>query len=240
MTDTESITQKIAKLLKKAERAGTPEEADAFFAKAQELMTRYAIDQLTVHAAMKEGEKDPLGALGRDVITVSSSYANADALLLQFIAKSNDCETRYDRYAKRSYLYGYETDRLNVQLLYGSLLMVVTRQALDYGRKSGLTKMPLYIARRSFREAFAVRINERLIVARRTAFEAYENTGGSPLAPMIIEKKNAVQRYAEPVGKSRRAQHSFDPNAGVAGRRAADNADLGGPRLGGPARKAIG
>jgi len=142
VTDTDTITDKVAKLLRKAERAGTPEEADAFFAKAQELMTKYAIDSMAVHAKMNEKQADPFGALGKDVITLTKSYANADALLMQFVAKANDCRTLFDKYAATSHLYGYEVDRVNVQLLYGSLLMVVSRQALNYGKKSGLRGMP--------------------------------------------------------------------------------------------------
>jgi hypothetical protein len=230
----------IAKLLRKAEKASTPEEAELFFAKAQDLMTKYAIDAMTVHAKMNDGDKDPLGPLCKRSVKVSSSYAVADALLLQFIGDANDVKVLYSSQTKTSYMYGYETDCLNVELLYTSLLLVVSRQALDYGRKSGLTKMPLFIARRSFREAFAKRIDERLRASRAAAFKAYEDMGGSPLLPMVQSKKDAVQAFADPAGRTKKTSHKSDWAAGVAGKQAANAADLGGPRLGGKVRGAIG
>lgn len=240
MTTTDTITDKVAKLLRKAERAGTPEEADAFFAKAQELMTKYAIDSMAVHAKMNEGDKDPYGPLGRDYVAVTKSYGNADALLLQYVAKANDCRTLFDKHLAQSTLYGHEVDRINVQLLYSSLLMVAAKQALEYGRKSGLTGMPLYVARRSFREAFAIRIGARLDEARRAAFKAYEDMSSSSLLPMVQSKTDAVERYMPKPGKPRKSRRSYDPFAGAAGDRAARNADLGGPRLGGNTKGTLG
>lgn len=230
----------IAKLLKKAERAGTPEESETFFAKAQELMAKYAIDAMTVHAAMNAGDKDPLGPLCRRIIKVSSSYATADASLVNVIALANDCKVLFDRHGKSAWLYGYETDCLNVELLYTSLLLVVSKQALAYGRESKLTGMKLYVARRSFREAFAARINTRLQKARKDAFKAYEDMGGNPLAPMVQSKKDAVEKFCDPAGKPKKTRTQYDFRAGLAGTAAADKADLGGPRLGGKVSGAIG
>jgi hypothetical protein len=230
----------IAKLLRKAEKASTPEEAELFFAKAQDLMTKYAIDAMTVHAKMNDGDKDPLGPLCKRRVMVGSSYALADASLMHVIGRANDVKVLYGRYEKTVYLYGYETDCLNVELLYTSLLLVVARQALDYGRKSGLKNMPLFIARRSFREAFAQRIGQRLESARKEAFKAYEDMGGNPLLPMVQSKKDAVEAFSDPAGKRKQAKHSYDPHAGAAGREAANRADLGGPRLGGKVSGAIG
>lgn len=233
------LTDKIAKLLRKAEGKGTtPEEADAFFAKAQALMAEHAISLLTVRAHMAADEKDPLGPLGHDVVNVGSSYYNADALLLQYVANANDCQTRFHKHTKpmHSRLYGYEVDRLNVQMLYTSLLLVVSKQALAFGRESGLRGMPLYVARRSFREAFAQRVNERLKEARRTIIERVDDS----LLPALQDKHDTVTRYAGGATTGKGRARSWNYAAAAAGTRAADRADLGGVRIGTNVKGAIG
>ena len=59
----------INKLLRKAEST-TPEEAEALFAKAQELMVKYAIDEAMLNAAKgKQREKDDIIAF--EMVSVS-------------------------------------------------------------------------------------------------------------------------------------------------------------------------
>lgn len=64
MTDTttpdagvEVIAEKIRKLLAVAAKAGTPEEAETFAAKAQELLNAYNLDMTTIEQGGKEGGK---------------------------------------------------------------------------------------------------------------------------------------------------------------------------------------
>lgn len=243
--DRTARAEKIGKLLAKAERAGTEEEAEAFFAKAQELMTQWSIAELEARAAHGGEVKDNDGELGRTVITVSRSYGVADVLLVQAVGKVNDCKTFImknsfvgivdgkRKYETQALLYGFELDRLNTQLLYQSLQIFVAKEALRYGKRSGLTGMKLYVARRSFREAFATRIEARLKEARQSTIDAHvAATGSSTLLPALVDKKNTVERYAPRARAGRRSTTSFDPAAGMAGRDAANRADIGGTRIG--------
>lgn len=232
------MTDKIAALLRKAERTTNEHEAEAFFTKAQELAAKHAIDLMVARQRMHEGEADPLGSLGRTTVKLGSSYERADITLLHVIAEVNDCKAVWMRGMKMGALYGYETDRVNVELLYTSLLMHVSREALAYGRQSHLKGMELYVARRTFREAFADRIGTRLKEARRTAVQAYE-AQGSPLAPMLLSKRDAVDRIVGGTTKGRAAKTRWDYQAAGAGRTAAERADIGGPRLGAVPKGAI-
>jgi hypothetical protein len=77
MTD-DKMLDKVRKLLAKAERAGTEHEAEAFTAKAQELILRYAIDEAMLQ---RKGEKQSEQIVARTVYV--EGYAKAKLLLLR-------------------------------------------------------------------------------------------------------------------------------------------------------------
>src|SRR5690606_34689307 len=84
--DRESYVEKVRKLLAKAEGAATEEEADAFFAKAQDLMTKWEIAEAEIADARAaagvnwkiESRRYPL----------SSFSPNQDSLAMQCVASA--------------------------------------------------------------------------------------------------------------------------------------------------------
>jgi hypothetical protein len=237
VTEQEKITDLIAKLLRKAEHKNTTEaEADAFYAKAQALMAQHAIDMLTVRAKMDAGAPDPLGALGCTVMKVTKSYVTQDAILIDGIARANDCRAQYNRQDALVYVYGYHVDRLNVELLFTSMSIVVSQQALKYGKASGLKGMKLYVARRSFRDAFGRRIGQRLAQAKNSTVAAVKDDS---LLPALRDKVDAVEKYM-PRGRKDHTRQNYDWEAARAGRHAANSADIGGARIGAAKKGALG
>jgi hypothetical protein len=90
MTDVDSLTNKVASLLRKAERTDNEHEAAAFAAKAQELMARHAIDRAMVEEA-GEGGKEAQQIISR-WLEVKAPYAPRKATLLWNVADAIGCQ----------------------------------------------------------------------------------------------------------------------------------------------------
>jgi hypothetical protein len=119
--------RRIRGLLAKAESTEFPEEAEALTAKAQELMTRHAVD-----AALLEVGRAP--ADGRPVETrrvhVRDPYVRAKMHLLAAVAEANDVRLVWYSGLGIANLVGGRADVAAVELLFTSLLLQVV-QALS-------------------------------------------------------------------------------------------------------------
>jgi len=80
------VLDRIRALLAQAESTTFDAEAEAFTAKAQELMTRHAIDAAMVSASALRSEQP-----GTIRLPVDDPYCDAKSLLLQFVAESSRC-----------------------------------------------------------------------------------------------------------------------------------------------------
>jgi len=234
MTKDEGRKEKILKLLAKAERAGTEEEAEAFSAKAQELMTQWAIDSAMLHGA-RERKEDPIVV---KVIGCGGIYMKADAGLWNRVAKVNDCRVALDTYRKEVTLVGHASDVENVELLVTSLLIQVARSTRS--APAGLSGFDRFVWRRSFREGFAVEVGNRLAAARKNMVDEADDRTGD-LLPVLAERKAQVDEYVAGLGWGRgRASRSKHSAAGAgAGREAGRRADVGNPRVTAGGRKAL-
>lgn len=112
----EELADKVRKLLAKAEDpATTPEEAEAFTAKAQQMMTKYAIDLAMV--------ADPATAdrlVERDWV-VEGPYASHKVSIINAVARANDCRALYAELPggrKRIYVVGFDGDVEWVETLF--------------------------------------------------------------------------------------------------------------------------
>jgi hypothetical protein len=84
---------RIRGLLTKAESSDFAEEADAFMAKAQELMTRYCVDRTMVEA---DAEGDGAPQVDARRVWLEDPYLEAKALLLANVASANRCRAVVD------------------------------------------------------------------------------------------------------------------------------------------------
>ena len=162
----QDVADKVRKLLAKAEDpAATPEEAESCTAKAQQLMTKYAIDLAMV--------ADPAraDALTERGWTVEGPYASHKVTIINAVARANDCRAIYAELTggrKRIDVVGFAGDAewvetlsrsLEVQLASALAAAVRSKPAGVHGRTYSV----------AFVQGFASEISSRLQRARRAA-----------------------------------------------------------------------
>jgi len=216
--------RRVEALLAKAASTDFSSEAEALLAKAQELMTRHAIDQTTVGNATSEVRDAVIGK----VIVVRSPYASARASLLNGIARANHCRLVLQGVVdggRQCVLFGHGSDVAHVTVMYTTLSLYATRAVLaaDSGNESPRR------FRHAFLLAFAARVAERLHAASAAArADAELETGGS-VALALIDRSRAVDHAVEKQYPwTRTVRRSASSYAGLrSGRSAADAAALG-------------
>jgi hypothetical protein len=118
------MTERVRALLAKAESTTFPDEAEAFTAKAQELIARHAIDMALL--GTDRTDRTPQGdAVGRRVL-VDDPYGKAKSMLLTAIAKANGCKSVWSGELGVSTVFGAPNDLDAVELLFASLLTQAT------------------------------------------------------------------------------------------------------------------
>lgn len=225
----DKLLARVRALLDKAEATEFPEEAEALAGKAQELMTRHAID-----ASMLTGSGAGEQVVGRR-IGVDDPYARQKVSLLTTVARANRCEVIYSPGLGACHLFGAATDVELVEVLHVSLLLQATRAMLGAGtQRDASGRATTRSFRVSFLAAYAGRIGERLREARKTVETEAEQRYGSALLPVLAAKDDAVRAHVEelfPRTRAMRATTVSDGRGWSAGRAAASAADLGGQRL---------
>jgi hypothetical protein len=225
------MLDRVRALLAKAESTTFPEEAEAYTAKAQELMARYSIDYALLVA--RTGARDE-PAVRR--IPIDNPYEGPKTLLLQAVAEANRCRSVWSKYFGFSTVMGYPTDLDSVELLFTSLLVQAIREMTQvrpkqdrYGRNN------IRSFRQSFLTSYAQRVGERLSTATGAAVEEAEReatgmAGASDLLPVLKARADRVEEKFRDLFPDVRAQTvSVSNQEGWAhGRAAADRADLHG------------
>ena len=219
----ERVLIRIRALLAKAESSAFPEEADAFMAKAQELMTRHCIDDAIL------GEGSGAGRSGGGVearrLWLDDPYLQAKALLLSEVATANRCRAILFSEFGFSTLVGHRADLDGTELLFTSLLVQATRRITALS-SSARSRRPSY--RRSFLVAYAWRIGVRLREASIDATTEANEALGNQLLPVLADRQQRVDDAVENLfGELGHIKYSAADLAGwAAGTAAADLADL--------------
>jgi hypothetical protein len=218
--------RRIRGLLAKAESTEFPDEAEALTAKAQELMTRHAVD-----AALLDAGPWPTGggAVDSRRVHVREPYVRAKMQLLGAVAEANDVRVVWYSNLGIANLIGVRSDVAAVELLFTSLLLQVA-QALTATERSLRVRSASRSFRRSYLLGYAHRIGERLHTARRRATAEAAADHGVDLLPVLRSRQAAVeQRVAElfPRVRATRSRASVDAGGWYAGREAAERADVG-------------
>ena len=226
------ILHRVTALLAKAESTTYPDEAEVLTAKAQELMTRHAIDVAAV-----EAERGGGGRVSGRRIGIDDPYARTRVTLLSEVARANRCRAVWSRGLGFATVFGAEGDLDAVEVLYTSLLVQATRAMLvarPPGSGAGGRGAASGSATRSFRQSFLVayahRIGDRLRqVAEATAAEAAAGPGGGGLLPVLARRDGAAEAAAAAAFPSLKTFSTTgrDAEGWAAGRQAADRADLG-------------
>lgn len=218
----EKALGKVRALLAKAEATEFPDEAEALSAKAQDLMSRYSLQEALAH---HDRGKMPVAAVRR--IWIDNPYVTAKVVLVQAVSQANRCHTVWAERLGFVTVVGCETDLDLVELLSTSLLVQANRAMLNAGRgRNSSTQTRSRSFRQSFLVAYAQRIGERLDNA--SASVAAEAKQDGRLLPVLAANSRAAEELARRLFPSTTARSVSASNVAGwgAGRAAADMAVL--------------
>jgi hypothetical protein len=218
------LLSRIRTLLAKAESTEFAAEAEAFTAKAQDLMTRHAIDEALVHSSAD----DPIEVRGLRV-HISNPYPAEKVQLLSQVARANRSRAVWSSSLGLATVIGTPTDVDLVEMLFTSLLIQATRAMAEAGTRRAGSFDRSSSFRRSFLMSYAVRIGERLNETNEAATASY----GSELVPLLQRQSSAVQQEFDRLFPQTRSARAGRYNAlgWHAGRGAADRAVFAAGRI---------
>jgi hypothetical protein len=198
---------RIRALLAQAESTNYPEEADAFTAKAQQLMARHSISAALLDAHTRRDGEPEARRIGID-----NPYEAPKALLLDAVTAANRCRSVWSRAFGFSTVVGYPTDLDSVEMLYTSLLVQATTAMSRAGaRRDSYGRSRTRAFRQSFLVAYATRIRQRLTEATESAVraavaglpadgpaaEGVDAPGDPQLLPVLAARADAVTNATE-------------------------------------------
>lgn len=218
---------RVAALLAKAESTEFPDEAESLTAKAQELMTRHAIDRASLDARDARPGSSRVG--GRRV-GVDDPYAGAKAMLLDAVASANRCRAVWSKQFGFATVFGDEGDLDAVEVLFTSLL-VQSARALVAEARPRAAGGPSAGRTRSFRQSFLVAFASRVGARLRAAADAVATSEAErtpSLLPVLAARRDAADAAcAAGFPQVRTTTMSANDAAGwLAGEQAADRAHL--------------
>jgi Protein of unknown function (DUF2786) len=234
MSVPEGVLERVRKLLAQAEDSGvTAAEAEAFNAKAAELIARHGIEAALLAATGKTRDD-----IGHRVIPMHNPYARDKAHLLTCVADPLRCQTVHTRGPSRYVVrvYGFASDLERVELLYTSLLLQATRQLVHvrpdnwYGEYESVAAY-----RRSWLAGFAAAVYTRLQTAERRATTEKSVSPGDTSTVLVLrgrcEQVDAAVHAAHPGLRTMR-RRSLSGSGRTDGFHSGSRADLGARRVG--------
>jgi hypothetical protein len=230
-----TLLAKIRKLLAKAEGTDNANEAEAFSAKAAQLIAAHRVDPHHVAAALASGE---LGL--RRIVIGRGAYARARLALLAAVAGNHDCEVVFETgpSGMTATVAGYRSDLDVTEVLYTSLhAQAANRMAAVRRRTPAATQR----WRRSFLFGFARRVAELLAAAREDASvgraaDGLQASRRDETLPDVLARAGRVRQFAAQSFGRVVAARAPAPAQAVGwhdGQRAASAVDLGRDRLAG-------
>ncbi|MFT5530964.1 MAG: hypothetical protein ACI91O_000980 [Candidatus Poriferisodalaceae bacterium] len=215
------LLNRIRALLAKAEGTSYEEEANAFTAKAYELMARYSIEQ-----AMLGGE-DSEPVIHK--LVIDAPYASAKFNLLSGVSYSSRCRAVWSGSTREATVVGYPRDVSAVELLFTSLLLQAATAMLAEGP---VRDRDGRVRTKSFRQAFLLgfsdRITDRLVASQKQSTEAARLDHGESVLPVLASVDHKVEdKLRDEFPNLRTMRSSISSGAGLtAGRQAGATAQL--------------
>lgn len=233
MEDREALFHKVRSLLKKAESTPFEEEAASFFAKAQELTIKYAIDE----EALWKNDPDKREEIITSEIEIKDRAGGADAmrLILNQVATNSRCRMWYSPGRDRSTIAGFSSD-----VLFAEMLFVSIRAHMNFKYAMAFATNKTSHAktfRNSFCMGFADSVTERLrehLANQKEWLNQQPMTEGKSQELVIRDRKQKVDDWVNEtvqLGRARRSSTAIkDRSAAGAGRVAGMTADISGGR----------
>jgi hypothetical protein len=217
------VLARVQALLAKAEATEFDEEAEALSAKAQELVSRHALEQLLASAGDGEDFRPVVRRLW-----LENPYVVPKAMLVDVVADANRCRSVVTEAFGFCTLVGAPADLAAVEVLVPSLLVQAHAAMSRFGRQAdrrGTSRTRSF--RQSFLLAYAGRIGERL---RAADDEVRTRTGRSgELLPVLARHRGQVDAVCDELFPHVTSKARSPSNAlgWAAGRAAADEALFG-------------
>jgi hypothetical protein len=195
-TETETILRRIRGLLDQAEGTPYPDEAEAFAAKAAELMARHHVDQ----AMLERASTDRHTVTELDIDLGRGQYVRARLMLLGVVADAFGCRllssSTHD--GRVGHVIGHRADAESVSMLYTSLLLQATRAAQAEPGPRGHRQVSF---RRGFLMGFAQRVGDRLAAQMAAAVRDTESSTVEPghpsVALVLADRRHAVDGWID-------------------------------------------
>jgi hypothetical protein len=236
MTETEQapnpMLARIRALLAKAESTEFPDEAEAYTAKAQQLMAQHGIDEAAL--LITNPAANPIADR---VIHIPAPYAMGKLGLLRRVADAMG--VKHVRIRNRGadeelHLFGLTSDLDLAEMLFTSLLLQAARLMAQDRRTSVAARQRPKSWTRDWQDGYANRVGVRLAAMYRQAEVNRPDVGGVSTALVHVRKDELVSAAVAatyPKLVSQRSTRQIGVGYGhgdAAGRRA----DLGGTRIG--------
>ena len=184
------VLVKVRALLAQAESTTFEAEAEAFTAKAQELMARHAIDAAVLWAATASDECPTSIRL-----PIDDPYADIKSVLLHYVAEHSRCRRCGTARTVSPTVVGFASDVASTELMFTSLLVQSQAALQAEGAKAG--PGPGRAAgsfRSSFLFAFTHRIDQRLAeINAAVAGDGAGRSGPESLLPVLASRDDAVR-----------------------------------------------
>jgi len=231
-----AFTERVRKLLDKAERTDNVHEAEAFARKAAELVAEHRIDP---DRLADTAQPDDLALA--EIEVGRGAYVRGRLDLLHAIADSHDVRMVFRSASTGSIamLAGRHDDLSIVEMMYSSLHQQVAAKMSELRGPTGASTQR---QRRAFLFGFATRIGELLAETRATVEAAAARSSGNDTTAVVLrERRDRVDDFARQSWgrvRSAAAPSAVVPDGFARGVSAADRADVGRTRF--AARKKLG
>lgn len=216
------VIEKVKKILSVAENSDKPGEVAAAQSLAQEIMTRYQIEEAQLNGHKGEGD------IISFKLNINKPYVNDKAILLNYIAKHNFCKVlQGDSYCM---IYGYKNDIELCVAVYKILsLDMITEMKYKLNHYRETTNDKIYTRGwiKSFFAGYSITIGERFKYAKTKVVNDYESKGTS-VELVVRDKEHAVEKFFQDICKIKPRTRKVNTMSGYdAGVNSARNANIG-------------
>lgn len=231
----ERLLDRVRKLLAQAEdESVTPAEAQAFTAKAAELMAKYGIDRALLAAERPETDRP-----GDRIVTIDNPWAREKAHLLAGLASALRCHCILlgsgSRPGSRVHLFGFSSDIDRTDVLYTSVLIQMAHGLAGAAVPEWSSSPRAW--RRSWLLGFATAVIARVTEAERGAVRdvtARSARDGERAALVLADRSLIVrQQVQDAYPVTRKARTTYTGTGYRDGYKVGQRADIGGVRLSG-------
>lgn len=215
------VVRKVEGLLQKANSTTYAEEAKALQQKAQELMTKYQVEETDLFGRSKDE------VISNRKVVIGPPYVIDKSILLGSIARQNFC--RVLRGSNYAIIYGYESDIELSLVMYNYLVIDMFSKAAKSIPEGGATTS----WKKSFFGGYAATISKRLKDAKKFQVEQESIFNGNDNFALALKKKeNSILEFWESVDRVTSSGRTLKDKQGYeSGVLSASSVDLGQPKV---------